>query len=152
MVKWVRTELHGAGDDGLGGHGVEHAAVFEDDESGDVGDDVALLELLEVEDLDVGQPHGADKVGGAHDALGAPLGAVVVDDEARLLPSQVEVQLEGHSQLDVVYPAHLSSRKKGADVVRKREASKKSIHLTTSSVFGKKRNAAVLSITLGACL
>ena len=54
IVERVGAELHGAGDDGLGGDGVEDVPVLEEDESGHVGDDVAPLELLQVHDLEGG--------------------------------------------------------------------------------------------------
>ena len=48
VVEWVGAELHWAGDDGLGGDGVEDVAVLEEDEAGHVRDDVPPLELLQV--------------------------------------------------------------------------------------------------------
>ncbi len=50
-VERVCAELHGAGDDGLGGERVQHGPVLEDDEPGHVGHDVPLLELLQAQDL-----------------------------------------------------------------------------------------------------
>ena len=52
IVERVGAELHGAGDDGLGGDRVEDVPVLEEDESGHVRDDVAPLELLQVHDLE----------------------------------------------------------------------------------------------------
>ena len=48
VVERVGAELHWAGDDGLGGDGVEDVAVLEEDEAGHVRDDVPPLELLQV--------------------------------------------------------------------------------------------------------
>ena len=84
VVERVGVELHGAGDDGLGGDGVEDVAVLEEDEPGDVGDDVAPLELLQVGDLDVGQPQVAHEVGRAHHAVGAPLLGTAAEPRANV--------------------------------------------------------------------
>ena len=89
VVEGVGGELHGAGDDGLRGDSVEDGSVFEDDEAGHVGHNVPLLELLEVQDLDIGEPHALDEVGRAHDALGAPLRGVVVDHQPNWLRKKV---------------------------------------------------------------
>ena len=51
MVKGVCAELHRAGDDRLGGYGVEDGLGLEDDETGHVGNDLTFLELLQVQDL-----------------------------------------------------------------------------------------------------
>ena len=55
VVERVGAELHGAGDDGLGGDGVEDVAVLEEDEAGHVRDDVPPLELLQVHYLQKGR-------------------------------------------------------------------------------------------------
>jgi len=106
-VQRVSAELHGAGDDGLCGDRVQDPAVLEDDEAGHVRDDVPLLKLLQIEDLDVRQPQAVHEVRRAHDSLGAPISAAFVDNQAGFLPRQVEVQLEGHGQRDVVDAARL---------------------------------------------
>ncbi len=113
MIQRVGAELHGARDDGLGGDGVEDPLVLEDDEARHVRDDVALLKLLQVEDLDVWKPYGLHKVGGAHHTLWPPIGGVGVHDESSLLPREVEVQLERHRQRDVVNLGHLLGGRRG---------------------------------------
>ena len=52
MIERVGAELHGAGDDSLGRDGVEDRLGLEDDQPGDVGHDLSLLELLQVQDLE----------------------------------------------------------------------------------------------------
>ncbi len=51
MIQRVGTELHGAGDDGFGGDGVQDGLRLEDDQSGNVSHNLAFLELLQVQDL-----------------------------------------------------------------------------------------------------
>jgi len=51
MIERVGTELHGAGDNGFGGDGVQDGLRLEDDQSGNVSHDLAFLELLQVQDL-----------------------------------------------------------------------------------------------------
>ena len=54
MIQRVGAELHGAGDDGFGGDGVQDGLGLEDDQSGNVSHDLTLLELLQVQDLQIG--------------------------------------------------------------------------------------------------
>ena len=51
MVERVGAELHGAGDDSLGGDGVKDRLGLEDDQPSDVRDYLSLVELLQVQNL-----------------------------------------------------------------------------------------------------
>ena len=70
-------------------------------------------------DLNVRQPQTLDKVGRPHErAVRSPIGRRFVDDESTFVPRQVEVELEGHRQLNVVDPAHLEDPDVDVDVER----------------------------------
>ncbi len=80
MIQRVGTELHWARNDGFGGNGVEHRFVLENDESGHISDNFALLKLLQIQDLNVGHPHGFDEVGATHHrAVIFPFGSSFID-------------------------------------------------------------------------
>ena len=69
--------------------------------------------------LDVREPEALDEVGRAHERVaGPPVGRSLVDDEPAFVPRQVEVELEGHGQLDVVDPADLEHPDVDVDVKR----------------------------------
>jgi hypothetical protein len=69
-----------------------------------------VIKSLSNRDLNVWQPQAFDKIGRAHEgAVWAPVWRGFINDESALVPRQVEVQLEGHRQLDVVDPAHLKN-------------------------------------------
>ncbi len=70
-------------------------------------------------DLNVRQPQALDKVGRPHErAVRPPIGRRFVDDESAFVPRQVEVELKGHRQLNVVDPAHLEDPDVDVDVER----------------------------------
>ena len=69
--------------------------------------------------LDIRQPETLDEIGRPHEgAVRPPVGRGVIDDQAALVPRQVEVELEGHRQLDVVDPADLEHPDVDVDVER----------------------------------
>lgn len=88
----------------LSGDGVQNLSVLEDDETGHVRDNLSFSELFAHINLNIWQPHLRHEICWAHETpVTSPVGWGLIDDNSRLLPHEVHVQLEGHCQRDVVY-------------------------------------------------
>ena len=110
VVQRVCTELHGAGYHGLSWHSVENRFVSEDDESSHICDNLSLLELFEVIDLDVRQPHALDEISTPHDcSIRTPLRRGLVHNEPTLVPFQIEVKFKRHRKSDIINLADLEN-------------------------------------------
>ena len=103
MVQRIGCKLHRTGNNNFCRDSVEHLPILENNKSSHICHYLPLPELLAHVNLNVRQPHLGHKISGAHEgAGGSPPRGGLVDDDPRLLPHQVHVQLEGDGEGHVV--------------------------------------------------
>ena len=103
MIQGICIEFHRTGNYDLCWDGVEDIPVFEDDKSCNVSYNLALAELLTHVNLNIWQPHFWYEVRRSHKiSCRSPTWGCVIDDDSRLLPHQVHIQLKSHGQCHII--------------------------------------------------